>query len=266
MTRSVVVAAGAHTMPLVTHLIPETCSALRGFVGQGVAFVADNGLGLKHTLRTPNRSGACGLHVVPCANGRLYVGATNRPRLLEGAATGPMAEHLHYLLHAVIHEVNTRFSKMPVRELRFGLRPVSGDNMPLVGATEREGIYLATGTHRTGIVMSPDIARIVANTVTCQTEPENPFAITPQRIEDVRARDHVKLVRERIAEALDDMFIHPDGRLPYDRKDGLVRLIESLFDLAFTENGDRRDELVGLMNSYPDFAAMSLLNRAIQEA
>jgi len=51
---------------------------------------------IKKVIRTPNRAGACGLHVVPQLDGSLYLGASNdvylRPQTL------PMTGIVHFLV------------------------------------------------------------------------------------------------------------------------------------------------------------------------
>jgi glycine/D-amino acid oxidase-like deaminating enzyme len=257
LAHQVIVAAGAHSMSLVKGLIPETATTLRMFAGQGSAVELE--AELKHTLRTPNRGTACGLHAVPSVAGRVYVGATNRPRAVRDAATGPAAEEIHQLLDGAIHEINTEFSKAAVRNLHFGLRPVTADNLPIVGRTSREGLFLATGTHRTGILMSPEIARMVVSEAVGSSPVMNPFAITEERLKNISYRDNSDAVRQQIPAVLDE-YLQPNGYLPYDRREGLIRIITALYDVALRSDEQQASELRSALNRYPDFAAMSLMN------
>ena len=59
---------------------------------------------IKKVIRTPNRAGACGLHVVPQADGSLYLGASNDVYLQP--QTLPMTGIVHFLLECGIEQIN----------------------------------------------------------------------------------------------------------------------------------------------------------------
>ncbi|MFI8221456.1 NAD(P)/FAD-dependent oxidoreductase [Streptomyces sp. NPDC085932] len=259
IAEKLIVAAGVHTMSLVAHLLPSDYSALRTFAGQGSALEMDNVTGAVHTVRTPNRGTACGLHVVPLSGGRVYVGATNRARHVLATGTGAPAEDVHQLLEGLIHEIGTYYSKAPLREVHFGLRPVTADNQPIIGETGREGLLLATGTHRTGILMSPRIAELVAADALGKTPAAHPFRITSQRLRNIRERDNTDLVRTAIPSALDE-YLKPDGHLPYDRREGLIHLFTTMYDLAVGKNKAESERILNTIQHYPAFAALSLYN------
>ena len=47
-----------------------------------------------------------------------------------------------------------------------GLRPVTPDNLPIIGAAPyKEGMYLATGHGRRGVVLSPATARAITDLI-----------------------------------------------------------------------------------------------------
>ena len=46
--------------------------------------------------------------------------------------------------------------ELPIDELWVGFRPTSRDDAPILGPTSVEGLVLATGQHRNGILLTPD--------------------------------------------------------------------------------------------------------------
>ena len=104
--------------------------------GKGVSLTAD-GLSdaFPYVLRTPNRDFACGSHVVPRGDGRVYLGATNRISTTPGGTPGITLGEVHSLLHSAIHEINTGFRTANVRSFTFGMRPLTLDHRPMLGHT-----------------------------------------------------------------------------------------------------------------------------------
>ncbi|GAB3845706.1 hypothetical protein GCM10029963_24400 [Micromonospora andamanensis] len=68
---------------------------------------------------------------------------------------------MHALLHSAIHEVNVGFRTSRITSMTYGLRPLTSDHKPLIGATGHDGVHIATGTYRNGILMAPLIADLI---------------------------------------------------------------------------------------------------------
>ena len=50
-----------------------------------------------------------------------------------------------------------------------GLRPTSRDDAPILGPTALDGLVIATGHHRNGILLAPITARVIADyLLTCR--------------------------------------------------------------------------------------------------
>lgn len=62
-----------------------------------------------------------------------------------------------------------------------GLRPAPADGLPLVGEAAIPGLYVASGHHRNGILLTPETARLVARTVVGGSEPEELRPFSPRR-------------------------------------------------------------------------------------
>ena len=60
-----------------------------------------------HVVRTPNRSFACGLHMIPRGELHVYVGATNYLSLQPWST--PNLSDMHFLLECAIEQLNQNF-------------------------------------------------------------------------------------------------------------------------------------------------------------
>lgn len=263
---AVVLAAGvgcAELLPQEARGITEPSELVPPLLpGKGVSMVL-NDLPAKfpYVLRTPNRDFACGTHVVPRSNGRLYLGATNRVSTTPGATGGVTPGELHALLHSGLHEVHVGLRTSTVEEVRHGLRPLTLDGAPLLGATTAEGIWIATGTYRNGILMAPLMASLLVDELTAGSPSTgNPFA--PARRLEPRLSGSPGVVGSVSAEGerafreglrhLASFVVEPGGSLPYDRQRELMAFVEHLGSLAVRGPGDPdRERLVRLLEAAP---------------
>jgi glycine oxidase len=74
-------------------------------------------------------------------------------------------------------------------ETLAALRPGSPDNAPMIGRTGTEGLIVATGHHRNGVLLTPLTADLVADLVTGgdATDPEIVGTVSPTRFAKVPA-------------------------------------------------------------------------------
>jgi glycine/D-amino acid oxidase-like deaminating enzyme len=160
----VVVATGAATTPLLEGLECER-PIQPVLAGSGFAIVADRvmGEGFSSAVRTVNRAGSCGLHIVPLGGGREYLGATNvifrTPELRPHLGVG------QFLITSAIDQLDALLSYSRIHELRIGNRPVSLDAFPLLGEGPVRDLTVLTGTYRDGFHAAPELARLAAQTV-----------------------------------------------------------------------------------------------------
>jgi glycine oxidase len=97
------------------------------------------------------------VYLVPRPDGSLVVGATVEER----ADTTVQAGAVHELLcdaRAVVPGID----ELELLEASAGLRPVTPDNTPCIGWTALEGVAVATGHSRNGILLAPLTAAAVA--------------------------------------------------------------------------------------------------------
>jgi glycine oxidase len=97
-----------------------------------------------------------GGYLVPRADGAYVLGATTEER---GFDTTVTAGGLYELLRDA-HELVPGLSELVVEEALAGLRPGTPDNLPLV--EERDGVVLATGHGRNGVLLAPLTGELVA--------------------------------------------------------------------------------------------------------
>ncbi|MBD1105818.1 FAD-dependent oxidoreductase [Pseudomonas amygdali pv. morsprunorum] len=147
--------------------------------GKGVSCLLSAAPAVAHTIRTPNRTFACGIHVVPQpGSGCLYVGATNFTGVDEEAEAKVQPGELHGLFDEAIHQINTDIRTSRIEQIRVGFRPIAAYKRPLVGKTRIANLYIATGTYRNGVLMAPLVAAMIAAELAC----------VPRHIRAIRSR------------------------------------------------------------------------------
>ena len=165
----VVVAAGAWT-PDVRGLPQIARPPVRPVKGQMLALAQDPAAPiLKHVLWTQRA------YLVPRNDGRLLVGATTEERGFDTRLTaGGMLSLLESAWRAL-----PGIEELPIVESWAGLRPGSRDDAPILGKTSVDGLILATGHHRNGILLAPITADAISKLVlTGETDPAiAPFAL-----------------------------------------------------------------------------------------
>ncbi|MBA3724619.1 MAG: FAD-binding oxidoreductase [Candidatus Levybacteria bacterium] len=134
------------------------------FSGVGFAMVTETkGSAFKHTTRVANRSGSCGLHIIPYGNDREYIGATN---VIHTTPQHQMIPGMNiFLSHCAIEQLKGDIFWSNIKEYKVGNRPLSLDTFPLIGKTSLNGFFVATGTYRDGFHCSPIIAQDIANEI-----------------------------------------------------------------------------------------------------
>jgi glycine oxidase len=99
------------------------------------------------------------VYLVPRPDGRLIVGATVEEMGFDTAVT---AGGVHELLREA-YRLLPDVAEMELVDAVAGLRPGTPDNLPLVGPGALDGLVLATGHYRNGILLAPLAAEAVAD-------------------------------------------------------------------------------------------------------
>jgi glycine oxidase len=149
---TVILAAGAWSPELVQGLqLP-----IRPLKGQSLALRMDPRIpALSHVVWTEQ------IHMAPKGDGRLIVGATVEER---GFDTANTAGGVFALLEAA-RRVLPAMEELAIDEIWTGFRPTSLDDAPILGEVGIDGLVVATGHHRNGILLAPVTARAVSNLI-----------------------------------------------------------------------------------------------------
>jgi glycine oxidase len=102
------------------------------------------------------------VYLVPRENGELVLGATSEEF---GWDTTVTAGGVYELLRDA-HELVPGITELPLTETLAGLRPGSPDNAPVLGTTALDGLLLATGHHRNGVLLTPVTGDVMAEVLT----------------------------------------------------------------------------------------------------
>ncbi|MFC9288546.1 glycine oxidase ThiO [Streptomyces sp. NPDC057052] len=117
------------------------------------------------------------VYLVPRENGELVVGATSEEL---GWDTTVTAGGVYELLRDA-HELVPGITELPLTETRAGLRPGSPDNAPLLGPTGLDGLLLATGHYRNGVLLAPVTGDALAHALATGELPDEARPFTPRR-------------------------------------------------------------------------------------
>jgi glycine oxidase len=69
-------------------------------------------------------------------------------------------------IFSAVNEIAQGLSGAEILETWSGLRPGTPDQLPILGPTEIEGLAMATGHYRNGILLAPVTAKLIAEWIT----------------------------------------------------------------------------------------------------
>jgi glycine oxidase len=101
------------------------------------------------------------IYVVPRADGEIVIGATVEEQGYDATVTAGGVYELLRDARAVLPGV----TELPLLETTAALRPGSPDNAPIIGRSAQDGLVVATGHGRNGILLAPVTADAVASLV-----------------------------------------------------------------------------------------------------
>ncbi len=104
------------------------------------------------------------IYLVPRNDGRIVAGATVEHAGFDKRVT---AGGIERILSAAI-ELAPGLASARIEETWAGLRPDSPDHLPILGPTDLDGLLMATGHFRSGILLTPITARLVREWITEQ--------------------------------------------------------------------------------------------------
>jgi glycine oxidase len=168
----VVLAAGAWSRE-IGGIPPAYMPPVRPIKGQMLALRMDPAAPLlRHVLWAPH-----GIYLVPRQNGRLLVGATVEEKGFDDRLT---AGGLLALIEGAWRAVPA-IEELPVVETWVGFRPGSRDDAPILGPSGIDGLVVATGHHRNGILLTPLTASVVSRYIITGRMPDVARPFSPER-------------------------------------------------------------------------------------
>lgn len=168
---AVVLAAGAWSRE-IDGIPPVHVPPVRPIKGQMLAVGMDPDLPLlSHVIWLPRG------YLVPRRDGRLIIGGTVEERGFDDTVTaGGLLELIEGAWRAV-----PAIEELPVVETWVGFRPGSRDDAPMLGPSGLDGLVIATGHHRNGILLTPVTAKIVSAYLLTGWLPDNARPFSPER-------------------------------------------------------------------------------------
>jgi glycine oxidase len=123
-------------------------------------------------------------YIVPRGNGRCVTGSTIENVGVEKCVT---PQGISKILSAAV-EMIPALKDAAIVETWCGLRPDTPDHLPSLGPTDIEGLLIATGHFRNGILLAPITAKLIAEWITTQHTSVSWEAFTPMRFANSAAR------------------------------------------------------------------------------
>lgn len=158
---NVVVCAGSWSKSIPG--IPEDLlPPVRPVKGQAISLLLDDTCKVSHAVRAPD------VYLVPKKDGRLVVGASVEEM---GFDEKPTAGEIFRLLERGWEAVPSIYD-LKIQSIDVGLRPGSRDHQPIIGDSEVEGLFFATGHYRNGILLTPMTAIELSGWIISGNKPE----------------------------------------------------------------------------------------------
>jgi glycine oxidase len=122
------------------------------------------------------------IYLVPRNDGRILAGATVEYAGFDKTVT---AAGVHANLDGAI-ELSPALAAARLEATWAGLRPDTPDHMPILGPTDIEGLLMATGHFRSGVLLTPVTARLISEQVLGKTAGYEWERFSPLRFRAVR--------------------------------------------------------------------------------
>ncbi len=150
LAAKVVNCAGAWSGKIAPHAFPT-----RPVKGQMLCLISPSRNFLRHVIRSQE------IYLIPRSDGRIIVGTTVEEAGFDKRTDAATIQRLH---RAAIDLVPA-LKNAKILEDWAGLRPGTPDALPILGATETPGYYIATGHYRDGILLAPITAQVMAEVI-----------------------------------------------------------------------------------------------------
>lgn len=116
-------------------------------------------------------------YLVPRSDGRVVIGATLEQAGFDKRVEPETIQRLHQAAARLVPELG----EAKMHEAWAGLRPGTGDGLPILGAMPVDGCFAATGHYRDGILLAPITARLMAQVIRGERPEMGLEAFSPAR-------------------------------------------------------------------------------------
>jgi glycine oxidase len=123
-------------------------------------------------------------YLVPRLDGRILAGSTLEDAGFEKSVT---PAGLQKILSAAL-ELAPALASAEILETWAGLRPGTPDDLPILGPTDMEGLIVATGHYRNGVLLAPITAKLVREWISGGKVSADVEAFSPLRFQNREAR------------------------------------------------------------------------------
>lgn len=158
---------------------PAAAPPVKPVRGQMLALEVGTTAPFRHVIHGP------GGYLVPRGDGRLLVGATVEKAGFDTRVTAAGIAGL--LNHAL--RLAPSLDAAPIVETWAGLRPMSKDGKPILGPAAVDGLILATGHYRTGILLAPVTAQLIAEYIHAGTVSDALKPFLPKRFDATHGKE-----------------------------------------------------------------------------
>ena len=184
----VVLAAGCFSGEFARAASFQQLAPTRPVRGQMIALRSANGAeGLRCVVRSERG------YLVPRSGGRIVAGSTSEEAGFEKHVT---ATGVRKILDAAI-ELCPELAGAQIVETWAGLRPGTPDDLPVLGAAELSGLWIATGHYRNGILLAPATAKLLRGWVVGGKTEFDADAFSPMRFSRRETRAEVPSMAPR---------------------------------------------------------------------
>jgi glycine oxidase len=134
-------------------------------------YVQPQGGVLQHVLRAPD------VYIVPRSSGKVLIGATVEDVGFDKTVNPSAIQQLRGAATKYVPAI----ASAAIIQSWAGLRPGTPDDLPILGATNTPGMYVATGHFRNGILLAPITAKIMADLLNRRPSPVDITAFAAER-------------------------------------------------------------------------------------
>jgi glycine oxidase len=172
VARHTVLAAGCFSGEIVNQSWLKQLVPTRPVRGQMIAFRPDREApGVRRVTRSEQG------YLLPRSDGRIVAGSTIEEARFDKFVTGAGLRKILESALAICPDLGSA----EVVETWAGLRPGTPDDLPILGPADCEGLWIATGHYRSGILLAPATANLFRNWIVCASSGVDVTAFSPLR-------------------------------------------------------------------------------------